>query len=274
MASSDQNRIYGSQAFVDRAPCRFVRAATERLCIHRKPDRPPERCACGADARNDRGNLFRRTAIEEHPVRVARRHRNGRIRLSTLIDRERCGRSRFEPQRIRPVIVARVTERLSGPRSAQHLDELARSRVALVVVRCVDAVHRELTQVPTAGDVDRPAPFGEAIDRGAPFGDCRGLEESGMNGGDQSDAFAVSRDECSHRQTIERRTLHFFAAAPPALCDQQMTDPEHLEPGNGASDEGAQRFTLRHSTASRRPADDLRAGESGWCPSAGQHGEG
>src|SRR5882672_784395 len=126
--------------------------------------------------------------------------------------------------------------------------------------------------MPAARDVDGPTSLRHPVERCAPLGNGGGLKKTGMDRRGQAHLLTVCRDERRHREAVERRTFHFFAAAPPALRDQQLVDAERLEARDCAPNKCAKGLTLRDGTAGRRTADDLRSGEGGRGPGAGEHG--
>ena len=222
-----------------------VRRAAERNRVEREADAAPGPRRFLADPFENAGDLLRRPAVQEHPVRMSGGQCQRRLRLPALEHLQRPAWPRFQPQAGDAVEAARKREFLMRPSTAQDLDEFAGAGVTLVVFEQLGAVHAELGLVPTRGDVDRPAAVGETVERGAPLGNRAGQKEAGVNRSNQADAFGVRGVEIGHRQTVVRRTLDLFARSPPALRHQQVVDAE----GFGLAYRGEQTF---HQCRARR----------------------
>ena len=145
------------------------------------------------DVVDDGADLLEAPAVDEEHIRVFRGHLPSRLRVPALehlwvriLHRFGLQRRALEPldvlpDRVEPAVVGRA---LLSPQRFQHLDELRRAGVPLVVFEPRLAESGELPFKPAGDDVDREPSVADAVGRGDEVRQRAGLPQPGVDRAD------------------------------------------------------------------------------------------
>ena len=111
----------------------------------------------------------------------------------------------FEAVVVDAIEIALVAEVVGGPDALEHLDELLRAAVALVMLQPGLADGLELAPEPPRDDVDGDAPVGQVIDGGDLLGQHHRIPRAGQDGGDDFQSLGGSQQRVAdgHRLVLE-----------------------------------------------------------------------